>query len=80
MNITDKKSQKFMKARASLPPELQLIYDELVTQYAFHTTRLYGKGYVAYEVLASLVRDGWRCSEKKRSDLIFRNIKNAFRR
>lgn len=54
------KSEKFQKARATLPENLRPIYDEFVTQYAFHTTRLFGRGYVAYEVLASLVRDGWR--------------------
>ncbi|MHC4462169.1 MAG: hypothetical protein ACYS30_12175 [Planctomycetota bacterium] len=59
-----KKSEKFKQARTGLPDELKPIYDDLVTQYAFHTTRLFGRGYVAYEVLASLVRDGWRCSEK----------------
>ncbi|MFC1791982.1 hypothetical protein ACFL3Q_00160 [Planctomycetota bacterium] len=54
------KSEKFKKARATLPENLRPIYDEFVAQYAFHTTRLFGRGYVAYEVLASLVRDGWR--------------------
>ena len=60
------KSEKFIKARAGLPDNLKPVYDELVTQYAFHTTRLFGRGYVAYEVLASLVRDGWRCYEKSK--------------
>ena len=56
------KSEKFKKARVTLPENLRPIYDDLANQYAFHTTRLFGKGYVAYEVLASLVRDGWRCT------------------
>ena len=55
-----KKSEKYQKARAGLPEELQGVYEELVSQYSWHTTRLFGRGYVAYEVLASLVRDGWR--------------------
>lgn len=54
------KSQKFQEAREALPEDLKGIYDDLVEQYAFHTERLYGRGYVAYRVLASLVRDGWR--------------------
>ncbi len=62
--MIEHKSEKFKKARAELPDNLKPIYDEFVAQYAFHTTRLFGRGYVAYEVLASLVRDGWRCSEK----------------
>ena len=53
-------SSKYLKARNSLTDEEKCIYDDFVKQYAFHTKRLYGKGYVAYEVLASLVRDGWR--------------------
>ena len=63
-NMINKESEKYKRAQASLPDDLRPIYDNLVSQYAFHTTRLYGRGYVAYEVLASLVRDGWRCSEK----------------
>ena len=54
------KSEKYKKSREKLPENLRPIYDEFVNQYAFHTTRLFGRGYVAYEVLASLVRDGWR--------------------
>jgi len=56
----NKTSEKFKNARADLPENVRPIYDELVAQYAFHTARLFGRGYVAYEVLASLVRDGWR--------------------
>lgn len=58
--MLNKKSVKFLRARHLLPENLRPIYDDLVEQYTFHTTKLYGKGYVAYEVLASLVRDGWR--------------------
>lgn len=58
------KSQKYQDAKASLPDELKPVYEDLVKQYAYHTERLYGRGYVAYEVLASLIRDGWRSSTK----------------
>jgi hypothetical protein len=60
--MVNKNSVKYLKAESSLPKDLRPIYEELVEQYAFHTQRLFGKGYFAYEVLASLVRDGWRCS------------------
>jgi len=30
----------------------------------YHTEKRYGRGYVAYTVLADLVRDGWRPPEK----------------
>jgi len=60
--MINKNSEKYLKAKASLPENFKPVFDELVNQYAFHTTRLFGRGYVAYEVLASLIRDGWRPS------------------
>lgn len=62
--MINKKSEKFIKARVSLPSDLKPVYDALVEQYYFHTVRLFGRGYIAYGVLASLVRDGWRCCDK----------------
>jgi hypothetical protein len=53
-------SEKYVRARESLPDELRPIYDQLVEEYAFHTETRMGRGYVAYQVLAALVRDGWR--------------------
>ncbi len=53
-------SPKYISALNSLPKDLQPIYDQLVTEYAFHTTKHYGKGYVAYQVLADLIKDGWK--------------------
>jgi hypothetical protein len=52
-------SPKYISAKNSLPKSLQPIYDQLVDEYAFHTTKHYGRGYVAYQVLANLVKDGW---------------------
>ena len=60
--MINKTSEKYLKAKAGLPENLKPAFDELVNQYAFHTTKLFGRGYVAYEVLASLIRDGWRLS------------------
>jgi hypothetical protein len=60
--MVNKNSEKYVKERVSLPVELRPVYEDIVEHYAFHTQRLFGRGYVAYEVLASLVRDGWRCS------------------
>ena len=62
--MAEKPSEKQIEARNGLPEELREVYDDLVAQYSFHTTRLFGRGYVAYEVLAALVRDGWRLSAK----------------
>ncbi len=68
--MVNNKSEKFIKARVGLPDDLKPIYDEFVTQYAFQTTRLFGRAYVAYEVLASLVRDGWRCEDRAGAESI----------
>lgn len=54
------KSDKHKAARDSLPKELHEVYRQIVSEYAYHTTVKYGRGYVAYEVLAELVRSGWR--------------------
>jgi len=42
----------------------------LVDEYAFHTTKHYGRGYIAYKVLADLVKDGWKPSNSKSHDKI----------
>lgn len=66
MNV-NQQSPKFLEARESLSPELQPFYDQLVEQYVYHTTVHYCQGYVAYRVLASLVRSGWRPTEAARA-------------
>jgi len=58
------KSDKYQAAKESLPEELHSIFRQLVEEYAFHTHVKYGKGYVAYAILAELVRDGWRPPER----------------
>jgi len=55
-----KKSEKYLAARESLPEELRPIFRQLVDEYAFQTSVKYGRGYVAYAILAKLVRVGWR--------------------
>lgn len=57
-------SPKFLEARAGLPEELRPIYDEMVADYSWYTTKQYGRGYVAYAVLAEMVRAGWRPSAR----------------
>ena len=57
--IDYEKSEKYREALQSLPPDLHLIFRQLVEEYIFHTHVKYGRGYVAYSVLAELVRDGW---------------------
>ena len=55
------KSEKYQEARNTLPVELHSVFDSLAEEYYFHSTVHYGKGYVAYKVLAELVKGGWRC-------------------
>ena len=61
-------SLKFQKARGSLPPELQSVYDEMVRDYSWCTTKSFGRGYVAYAVLAEMVRMGWRPTHQADSE------------
>jgi hypothetical protein len=67
--MTEKRSEKHERARNSLPDELKPAFDELVADYKFATIQQFGKGYVAYGVLAELVRIGWRfMGEPKKSE------------
>lgn len=62
MNFNEK-SEKFIKARNKLPEELRDIFTKLVDEYAYHARLLYGKNWVAYDVLAELVKAGWHITE-----------------
>ncbi len=53
------KSEKYQRAFESLPEQLRPIFRQMVEEYIFLTHVKYGKGYVAYEVLAEMVRSGW---------------------
>lgn len=55
-------SPKHREAEAKLPAELRAVYRQMVEQYEFLTHLKYGRGYVAYEVLAEMVLAGWRPS------------------
>ena len=61
-------SSKSQAAEARLPEDLRPIYRQLVEQYAFLTHTRYGRGYVAYEVIADLILAGWRPSAKAHPD------------
>ncbi len=53
---------KSKEAEAKLPEELRPVYRQMVQQYEFFTHVRFGRGYVAYEVLAEMVLAGWRPS------------------
>ena len=55
-------SEKSRDAEKMLPETLRPIYRKLVEDYEFLTTIHYGRGYVAYKVVAELVLAGWRPS------------------
>ena len=59
MNFNEN-SKKYIKARETLPTELQETFRQMADEYAFHALKLYGRQWVAYDVLAEMVRDGWR--------------------
>ena len=54
------KGPRYLKALSCLPEELQPIYKALVEDYKFHALARYGKAWVAYDVIADLVKSGWR--------------------
>lgn len=53
-------SVRYRKAEGRLPENLKPILRQLTEQYEYFTTLHYGRGYVAYQVLADLVLTGWR--------------------
>ncbi len=62
MNETSSNSPKSQAAESRLPEELRPAYRWLVDEYAYLTKLRYGRGYIAYEVIADLVLAGWRPS------------------
>lgn len=56
-------SAKAREAEERVPEAVKKVYRRLVEEYEFLTHTRYGKGYVAYQVLADLILAGWRPSE-----------------
>lgn len=61
-------SDKSMEAESTLPDDLRPIYRRLVEEYEYLTQISFGRGYVAYKVLAELVKAGWRPSAERLPD------------
>jgi hypothetical protein len=57
-------SKKYNEAEACLPNELKPVFQRFVEEYEYLTHLHYGRGYVAYQVLADLILAGWRPSAK----------------
>jgi hypothetical protein len=60
--MVNKNSEKYVKARDSLPEELKPVFDDFVADYKYAATVRHGKPYISYLVLADMVKAGWRCS------------------
>ncbi len=63
-NDVEAKGSKYLAARNSLPEFLWPVYKDLIEQYKFHALNRYGRAWVAYDVIADLVREGWRDTSK----------------
>jgi hypothetical protein len=59
------KGPKYREALDALPEELKPIYKALVEEYKFHALVRYRKAWVAYDIIADLVRSGWRPGPQK---------------
>ena len=57
-------SPKYLEAKKRLPEHLKPVMQRLTQEYEFQTAVHYGKGYVAYQVLADLVLAGWRPTDE----------------
>lgn len=66
MTPAESESPKCREARESLPEDLHEVFYQLVAEYKHQTIVRYGRGYVAYSVLADLVMLGWRPSATPR--------------
>lgn len=64
MSVT---SAKYKEAADRLPDELRTDFERLVKEYEFLTQIHFGRGYVAYQVLADLILAGWRPSAEVHS-------------
>ncbi len=62
------RTEKHEEARNSLPDDLKPVFDELVEDYKFASVVKLGRAFVAYNILAEIVRVGWRRIEDRPSD------------
>jgi hypothetical protein len=61
-------SEKYKEAELTLPDDLKPIFRRLVEEYEYLTQLQFGRGYVAYIVLADLVLSGWRPTGEARAN------------
>jgi len=61
-------SEKHRQAEARLPDDLKPLFQRMVEEYEYLTSLHYGRGYVAYQVLADMILAGWRPSGEPHPD------------
>ena len=54
------KKTKFEQVRESLPEELRPFYEEMAASYAFYSLKYHGREFVSYQIIADLIKEGWR--------------------
>jgi hypothetical protein len=55
-----------IKIRESISVDLKPVFDDLVTDYKFLSTKHHGRAFVSYAILADLINMGWRRSARPR--------------
>ncbi len=58
-------SEKHREVKGMPPEEPKETFDEMVSDYRYAATLRHGKPYVSYNVLADMVKAGWRCTAKE---------------
>ena len=58
-------SDKYTEAEAILTDDLKPIFKRFVEEYEYLTMLHFGRGYVAYRILADLILAGWRPSAER---------------
>jgi len=54
------KGPNYLKVLSTVPEDLRPVYTELVEDYKFHALTRSGRVWVSYEIIADLVKAGWR--------------------
>jgi len=58
-------SDKYKEAEAILPDNQKPVFKRFVEEYEYLTMTHFGRGYIAYKVLADPVLAGWRPSAER---------------
>jgi predicted methyltransferase len=62
--MNQKQSEKQLEVRNSLPDDLKPVFDDFIADYKYAATLRYGRPYISYDVIADMVKTGWRPSAR----------------